>query len=200
MLFDPRSCLEPPGLVLAGTGRRPDRQAAGGARSSCVVLRYPSRSRSPVAVALAQIGEFSFILADLGRQLGVLSVAAVNAGGGRGDRVDLVNAALPSGEALRTMGPACAVLWRLLDPGMPVPHDGARHRTDASHRAVVVGYGPAGRLSRLLRENDIEPTVIELNLETVRALREEASRPSTATRASATRSRPPGSPRRPASS
>jgi CPA2 family monovalent cation:H+ antiporter-2 len=42
------------------------------------------------------------------------------------------------------------------------------------HRAVVVGYGPTGRtLTRLLRENGIEPTVIELNMETIRQLREE---------------------------
>ena len=36
---------------------------------------------------------------------------------------------------------------------------------------IIVGYGPVGRtLSRLLRENKIEPVVIELNLETVRRL------------------------------
>jgi len=38
-------------------------------------------------------------------------------------------------------------------------------------RAVVVGYGPLGRtLVRLLQENEVEPTVVELNLETVRRL------------------------------
>jgi CPA2 family monovalent cation:H+ antiporter-2 len=43
-----------------------------------------------------------------------------------------------------------------------------------AHRAVVVGYGPTGRaLTRLLRANGIEPTVIELNMDTVRALREQ---------------------------
>src|SRR5262249_23449948 len=42
------------------------------------------------------------------------------------------------------------------------------------YRAVVVGYGPVGRtLLRLLRENGIEPTVIEMNLETVSRLRGE---------------------------
>jgi CPA2 family monovalent cation:H+ antiporter-2 len=41
-------------------------------------------------------------------------------------------------------------------------------------RAVVVGYGPVGRtLSRLLRDNEITPTIIELNVETVRQLRAE---------------------------
>jgi CPA2 family monovalent cation:H+ antiporter-2 len=38
----------------------------------------------------------------------------------------------------------------------------------------VVGYGPTGRtVTRLLRENEIEPTVIELNIETVRQLKKE---------------------------
>src|SRR5262249_20917726 len=42
------------------------------------------------------------------------------------------------------------------------------------HRAVVVGYGPVGRtLSRLLADNDIEPTVVEMTLQTVQRLREE---------------------------
>jgi CPA2 family monovalent cation:H+ antiporter-2 len=37
---------------------------------------------------------------------------------------------------------------------------------------VVVGHGPVGRtLARLLRENGVEPTIIEMNLETVRRLR-----------------------------
>ena len=41
-------------------------------------------------------------------------------------------------------------------------------------RAVVVGYGPISRtVTRLLRENEIEPTVIELNMETVRQLKKE---------------------------
>jgi CPA2 family monovalent cation:H+ antiporter-2 len=41
-------------------------------------------------------------------------------------------------------------------------------------RAVIVGYGPVGRtLSQLLRDNEIEPTVIEMNLETVHHLRDE---------------------------
>jgi len=38
--------------------------------------------------------------------------------------------------------------------------------------AIVVGYGPVGRtLTRLLRESDIEPVVIELNLDTFRELK-----------------------------
>jgi len=47
----------------------------------------------------------------------------------------------------------------------------------AQGEAVVVGYGPIGStLVRLLRENEIEPTVIELNMNTVRRLRAEGVR------------------------
>src|SRR5262249_3479750 len=42
------------------------------------------------------------------------------------------------------------------------------------HRAVVIGHGPTGRtVVRLLRENAITPTVIDLNVDAVRALRDE---------------------------
>ena len=47
-------------------------------------------------------------------------------------------------------------------------------RTDPRRRAIVIGYGPTGRtVTRLLRENGIEPTIIELNMDTVRQLRQE---------------------------
>ena len=40
--------------------------------------------------------------------------------------------------------------------------------------AIVVGFGPTGRtVTRLLQENRIAPTVIELNIDTVRTLRQE---------------------------
>jgi len=40
-------------------------------------------------------------------------------------------------------------------------------------RALVIGYGPTGRMvSRLLRENAILPTVVDLNLDTVHEIRD----------------------------
>ena len=45
-------------------------------------------------------------------------------------------------------------------------------QADQTHRAVVIGHGPTGRtVVRLLRDNGIDPTVVELNMDTVRALR-----------------------------
>jgi CPA2 family monovalent cation:H+ antiporter-2 len=42
------------------------------------------------------------------------------------------------------------------------------------HRAVVIGFGPTGRtIVRLLRDNGIAPTVVELNMDSVKMLRQE---------------------------
>ena len=61
----------------------------------------------------------------------------------------------------------------LLNPPSGDRRDARRDATgslDPRTAAVVVGYGPTGRtVVRLLRDNGIEPTVIELNMDTVRA-------------------------------
>jgi CPA2 family monovalent cation:H+ antiporter-2 len=50
--------------------------------------------------------------------------------------------------------------------------DGEPAESSPRYRSVVIGYGPVGRtLVRLLRENEVEPTVVELNLPSVQALR-----------------------------
>jgi CPA2 family monovalent cation:H+ antiporter-2 len=52
--------------------------------------------------------------------------------------------------------------------------DGASSSLDPQSRAIVVGYGPTGRtVTRLLKENQIAPTVVDLNVDSVRALREQ---------------------------
>jgi monovalent cation:H+ antiporter-2, CPA2 family len=128
---------------------------------------YPLRVSLAVAVALAQIGEFSFIVANLGANLGVTSAEASNT---------IIACAI----ATITLNP---VLYRGVVPltarfsrgGMaatPEVEETAAGSVIDRHRAVVVGYGPVGRtVTRLLTENHIEPTVIELNMDTVRALR-----------------------------
>jgi K+:H+ antiporter len=177
MLFDPRYVLDAPLVVLATLAvvmlGKPI--AAAGI---VLVLGYPVRVALAVAVALSQIGEFSFILAALGTSFGVLPHAATNA---------LVAAAIVSISVnpllYRLVGPAerwatrQPRLWRWLNAHVrrSAP-TAARSDDDADRRrrAVVIGYGPVGRtLTRLLRENGVEPTVIELNLDTVRQLQAE---------------------------
>jgi monovalent cation:H+ antiporter-2, CPA2 family len=165
MLFDPGRLLEHAGLTAAILAIILVGKPAA-ALAVVLVLRYPARTAVSVAVALAQIGEFSFILAALGRQLEVLPEQATQA---------LVAASIVS----ITLNP---LAFKLVDPASrwlsarlartegPQPRSVERRPPD--HSAVVVGYGPVGRIVvTLLRENGLEPTVIELNHETVNRLR-----------------------------
>jgi CPA2 family monovalent cation:H+ antiporter-2 len=178
MLLDPGYVLEAPGLVLATLAV----VLVGKPVVAFLVVRamqYPFRVGLAVSVALAQIGEFSFILAALGRELGVLTLGAMNAV----VTVSIVSIVL-NPLLYRTIHPIeqwiarRPALFRLLD-GRPTrkpeeePGESAGGLDDR-HRAVVVGYGPVGRtVTRLLRENGVAPAVIELNMDTVRRLREE---------------------------
>lgn len=124
------------------------------------VARQSPGSALTVALALGQIGEFSFIVATLGRELGVLPASAmpiIVATSIFSISINplLVQLALPLG---RMLGGSSS-LGRV-----PAP------RADV-HRTIVVGYGPVGQtVTRLLRDHRIEPTVIELNHDTVREL------------------------------
>jgi CPA2 family monovalent cation:H+ antiporter-2 len=170
MLFDPSQLVPNAGLIAATVAVI----LVGKPLAALLVvllLRYPARTAMTVAIALAQIGEFSFILAALARQLGVLPEQATQA---------LVAAAIVS----ITINP---ILFRLVEPatrwlaskvsrlGGP-PLDQPHHSAPAQ-RSIVIGYGPVGStLVRLLRENGLEPTVIDLNHETVKQLRQDGVR------------------------
>jgi CPA2 family monovalent cation:H+ antiporter-2 len=184
MLLDPSYVLEAPGLVLATLAV----VLVGKPLVAFLVVRlmqYPLRVSLAVSVALAQIGEFSFILAALGRELGVLTIGAMNT---------IVTASIVSiilnpliYRALHPVEQWVArrpALLRLLDGRAARRNAQAgeaaddqqteARRLDDRHRAVVVGYGPVGRtVTRLLGENGVAPTVIELNMDTVRQLREQ---------------------------
>jgi K+:H+ antiporter len=137
------------------------------------LLNYPLIIASTVAVALAQIGEFSFILASVGSEYGVLPESALNV---------LVAAAIIS----ITLNPIFYKLttpfvrWvvrypklsRWLNP-TSVGENVESEFTDYGVSAVVVGYGPVGRtLSRMLEQNEIRLVIVEMNLDTVRDLRQ----------------------------
>ena len=177
MLLDPAQLLEQPRLLAATLGHRARRASRWRRWPSCWRFGYPLRVGLAVAVALAQIGEFSFIVAKLGRQLGVLSA-------GRDEHADR---RAPSS---RSRSIRCCTGWWTPWPTwwsgvgteLPADEEAAARRRSMRHRAVVVGYGPVGRtVTRLLRENEIAPTVIELNMDTVKDLEGRASAPSTAT-------------------
>lgn len=163
MLLNPAVVLEHASLMLATIAV----VLVGKAAVAYVVVRllgHPLRTALSVALALAQIGEFSFILGALGRQLGILPEAAT--------QVLVVTAIVTI-----TLNP---LLFRALEPllgwlsrggvaGPPTvqPDDAL----DAEHRAVVVGFGPVGQIvTTLLRDEGISVTVVELNFDTVRQI------------------------------
>jgi CPA2 family monovalent cation:H+ antiporter-2 len=182
MLFQPACLLAAPGFIAATLALilllKPLVALA-----VVLGLGYPPRCGLAVAVALGQIGEFSFILAELGRELGILEERATNT---------LVVASIVS----ISINP---ILYRLVgkledraksrpklarwligrrgvaaahSPGSQTPSLGISPQTATVYHAVIIGYGPVGRtVARLLRENSVEPTIVELNLETVRQLR-----------------------------
>ena len=164
MLLDPRYLLEAPGLIAAALAV----VVIGKPLVAIAVvrlMRYPMRVALAIGVALAQIGEFSFILGSLGRDLGILPANAMNA------LVAVAIASIVINPLLYRWVPALAKRTRA---GRVEITDQRRPPSPATHRAVVVGYGPTGRtVTRLLRENAIEPTVVELNIDTVRALEQE---------------------------
>ncbi len=166
MLLDPRYLLEAPGLILATLGV----VVIGKPLVAIAVvrlMRYPMRVALAIGVALAQIGEFSFILGSLGRDLGILPVAAMNT------LVAVAIASIVINPLLYRWVPNLAKRAQVVRAEAP-PSAQRRAPLSDAHRAIVVGYGPTGRtVTRLLRENGIEPTVVELNIDTVRALEQE---------------------------
>ena len=130
------------------------------------VLRYPLRIVLTVPSALAQIGEFSFILAGARPMLGVLPAVAT-------DIVVAVSIAsiVINPLASRLIEPVERAILRLRRrAAFNGDEDGATSSSlDPQTRAIVIGYGPTGRtVTRLLKENGIAPTVVELNIDTVR--------------------------------
>lgn len=178
MLLDPAALLENPALVLGTLGV----VMIGKPIVAFFItwaIRYPFSTNLSVAVALAQIGEFSFMLSDVGRDLGVLSAEASNVIVAVAIISIVLNPIL-----YRTIRPLDR--WTLTRPALRQLLDRSRPteagtppepRVDPARRAVVVGYGPTGRtVTRLLRENGFEPTVVDLNVNVVRELREQGVR------------------------
>jgi len=170
MLFEPAALLQSPWLLLATLAiillAKPITVCIG-----VLLLGKPLPVAVAVALSLTHIGEFSFILAALGRQLGVMPDEAANT---------LVAAAIVS----ITLSPLLYRLKRPITRWLTGRGHAASTADDIvmdivmpenvapSHRAIVVGYGPVGQtVTQLLFDNAIDPTVIELNLDTIRRLR-----------------------------
>jgi CPA2 family monovalent cation:H+ antiporter-2 len=176
MLFDPQHLLRAP-LQIAATTAIILFANPLAALAIVLALGFGARIGLRVAAALAQIGEFSFLLATLGVQWKVLPQEAMHSVVAASILTIALNPLL-----YRTVRPLEARLARtpaarLLNPRSRVADEESPNPSDAAHHAVVVGYGPVGRrLTSLLTSNGIACTVIELNAGTIAAIREDGLR------------------------
>jgi CPA2 family monovalent cation:H+ antiporter-2 len=174
MLFDPRVLVEHPlevlgvvAIVLFGKSLA--------AFVLVLALRYPLNTAITVSASLAQIGEFSFILAALGMSLGLLPELGQNlilAGAIISIAVNplMFKAINPLQEWLRSKSDVARKLERSTDPlaelPMTVTHE---HLTG---QVVLVGYGRVGkRIAEELTRQKVHYVVAEQNRDVVEELR-----------------------------
>ncbi|SDZ07111.1 YbaL family putative K(+) efflux transporter [Nitrosomonas sp. Nm33] len=174
MLFDPQILMEKPMHVLGVVAIIIVGKSIA-AMGLVLALRYPLNTALLVAASLAQIGEFSFILAGLGMSLGLLS----------SEGMDLVLAGALISIALNPFVFAGVIpisnwvlqrseLARRLehreDPFAELPMTTERKYLEG--QLVLVGYGRVGRrIAKELDERKIPYIVAEQNRELVEDLR-----------------------------
>ncbi|CAG9168166.1 Putative cation/proton antiporter YbaL [Cupriavidus laharis] len=174
MLFKPAILLEQPAHVL-GTVAIIILGKAVAAFALVLAFRYPLNTALTVSASLAQIGEFSFILAGLGLSLGLLpteGMSLVLAGA-------LISIALNPvlfavNEPFRRWILKRSALARHLeqrgDPYAELPMSTERKYLEG--QVVLVGYGRVGRrIASALQSRGIPFVVAEQNRELVESLR-----------------------------
>ena len=178
MLFDPAVLVEEPLAVLAVVAIIMFGKTIA-AISLVMILRYPLNTALLVGASLAQIGEFSFILANLGVEYRLLPEegrSLVLAGA-------LISIALnpaifaaiePLQRWIRSRSELARKLEGLADPLAVLP-DAVDTALLTGHVAIV-GYGRVGkRIAAALHARNVPYTIAEQNRELVEQLREEGA-------------------------
>jgi CPA2 family monovalent cation:H+ antiporter-2 len=175
MLFDPGVVVREPVKVVAVIAI-----IMVGKTAAAVLLvlafRYPLNTALTVGASLAQIGEFSFILAGLGRSLGLLSPegqSLILAGALISISLNslLFAAVEPAQGWIRRRSTRARALERSADPLAELP--ASVDQTTLSGHVLLVGYGRVGRrIAELLARQGIPFVVAEQNREVVERLRE----------------------------
>jgi CPA2 family monovalent cation:H+ antiporter-2 len=141
-----------------------------------LLFRYPLNTALTVSASLAQIGEFSFILANLGVSLGLLpregqSLILVGAIISIALNPLVFHAVEPAQAWIRSRSKLAQTLERPDDPLAVLPMTVDLNRL--SGQVVLVGYGRVGRrIGEALTANGISFVVAEENREIVEKLRE----------------------------
>jgi len=175
MLLDPSFVLKNPGFILACLAVILIAKSVV-AGLVVIVLGYSVRTALTVAVGLAQIGEFSFLLTQQAQNFNLMPQEGFSV---------MVTCALMSITLnpllFKTIDPVERWLrgrnrlWGLLNyqAEMKARAASMRTQTDLLHQnkrslAIVIGYGPVGqRVSAILREADLQPVVVDLNVDTI---------------------------------
>jgi len=175
MLFDPHILVERPLHILAVIAIIMIGKTLA-AMALVLFFRYPINTALTVGASLAQIGEFSFILATLGVSLGLLSLEAQNlilAGALFSITLNsfIFSAIEPVQRWIRERSHLARLLERSGDPLAMLPDE-----VDQSYlrdQVVIVGYGGVGRriTENLINEN-IKVVIAEENREIVEKLRQ----------------------------
>lgn len=174
MLFDPSVLMESPlkvvvvvAIILIGKTLA--------AVALVLAFRYPLNTALTVGASLAQIGEFSFILAGLGQALGLMSVEGQNLIlAGAIITIALNTVLFAAIEPAQVWARAHSAWARRLDlrddplAALPMTTD----RKLLSGQVVVVGFGRIGRhIASVLEERHIHYIVADSNREVVEAVR-----------------------------
>jgi monovalent cation:H+ antiporter-2, CPA2 family len=141
-----------------------------------LLFRYPLNTALTVSASLAQIGEFSFILANLGVSLGLLPTegqSLILAGAIISIALNplVFHAVEPAQAWIRSRSKLAQTLERPDDPLAVLPMTVDLNRLTG--QVVLVGYGRVGRrIGEALAANGISFVVAEENREIVEKLRE----------------------------
>jgi len=175
MLFDPHILIERPLHILAViTIIMVGKTLA--AMALVLFFRYPINTALTVGASLAQIGEFSFILATLGVSLGLLTLEAQNlilAGALFSITLNsfVFSAVEPVQRWIRERSHLARLLERSGDPLAMLPDE-----VDQAYlrdQVVIVGYGGVGRrITENLINQNIKVVIAEENREIVEKLRQ----------------------------
>ncbi|NUF14310.1 cation:proton antiporter [Acinetobacter lactucae] len=175
MLFDPHILVESPLHILAVIAIIMVGKTLA-AMALVLFFRYPINTALTVGASLAQIGEFSFILATLGVSLELLSLEAQNlilAGALFSITLNsfIFSAIEPVQRWIRERSHLARLLERSGDPLAMLPDE-----VDQAYlrdQVVIVGYGGVGRriTENLINEN-IKVVIAEENREIVEKLRQ----------------------------
>jgi CPA2 family monovalent cation:H+ antiporter-2 len=174
MLFDPHILVEQPGKILAVVAIIMVGKTLA-AMFLVLFFRYPLNTALTVGASLAQIGEFSFILATLGVSLGLLSLEAQNlilAGALISITLNsfVFSAIEPLQHWIRQRSYLARLLERKSDPLAMLPDEVSQDYL--RDQIVMVGYGETGRrIVDVLQQQHVKVVIAEENREIVEKLR-----------------------------